>query len=74
MSRSTYGKRRSICRVVVGGPEGKIPLGTLRRIWEDNIKTDLQEVGCRGMNWIDLAQNRDKWQALVNGVMKLRVP
>jgi len=55
-------------------PEGKRPLGKLRRRWEDNIKMDLQEVGCRSMNWIDLAQNRDKWRALVNAVMKLRVP
>ena len=55
-------------------PEGKRPLGKLRRRWEDNIKMDLQEVGCRSMNWIDLAQNRNKWRALVNAVMKLRVP
>ena len=55
-------------------PEGKRPLGKLRRRWEDNIKMDLQEVGCRSMNWIDLAQNRNKWRALVNGIMKLRVP
>ena len=54
--------------------EGKIILGRPRRRWEDNIKMDLQEVGCGGMAWIDLAQNRDRWRALVNAVMNLRVP
>ena len=54
-------------------PEGKRPLGSPRRRWEDNIKTDLQEVG-RGMDWIDLAQDRDRWQAFVNMVMNLHVP
>ena len=50
------------------------PLGRPRRRWEDNIKMDLQEVGCGGMDWIELAQDRDRWRALVNAVMKLRVP
>jgi hypothetical protein len=48
----------------VGKPEGKIPLGRPRRRWEDNIKMDLQEVGCEGMDWIELAQDRDRWRAL----------
>ena len=58
----------------MGKPEGRRPLGRARRKWEDNIKMDLQEVGCVGMDWIDLAQDRDRWRALVNPVMKLRVP
>ena len=55
-------------------PEGKRPLGRPRRRWQDNIKIDLQEVGCGGMNWIELAQDRDMWQVLVNAVMNLQVP
>ena len=55
-------------------PEGKRPLGRPRRRWEDNIKMDLKEVGCGGMDWIDLAQDRDRWRALANAVMNLRVP
>jgi len=53
-------------------PEGKRPFGRPRRRWEDNIKMDLQEVECRGVGWIELAQDRDRWQALVNAVMNLR--
>jgi len=56
---STYGERRDIYRVLVGRPEGMKPLGRPRRRWEDNIKMDLQEVRCGGMDWIDLAQDRD---------------
>jgi len=58
----------------VGKPEVKRQLGRPRHRWEDNINMDLQEVGCGGMDWIDLAQDRDRWQALVNAVIKLWVP
>ena len=67
------GVRRDVYRVLVGKPEGKRPLGRPRRRWEENIKTDLQEVGCGGMDWIELAQDKDRWRALVNAVMNLRV-
>jgi hypothetical protein len=60
---------RDVCRVLVGKPEGKKPLRRPRCRWEDNIKMDLQEVGCWGMDWIGLAQGGDRWQALVNVVM-----
>ena len=59
-------------RVLVGKPEGKMPLGRHRRRWEDNIKMDLQEV--TGGDWMELAQDRDRWRALVNMVMNFRVP
>jgi len=67
------GERRGVYRVLVGKPEGKRPLERPRCRWEDNIKMDLQEVGCGSMDWIELAQNRDRWRALVSAVMKLRV-
>jgi hypothetical protein len=60
--------------LLVGKPEGKRRLGRPRCRWEDNIKMDLQEVGCGGMDWIELAQDRDRWRALVNAVMNLPVP
>jgi hypothetical protein len=60
------GQRRCIYRVLVGKREGKRPLGRPRHRWEDNIKMDLQEVGCGGTDWIELADDRDRWRALVN--------
>jgi len=64
-------ERRGVYRVLVGKPEEKRPLGRSRRRWEDNIKMDLQEVGCGAMDWIELAQDRDRWRALVNEVINL---
>ena len=58
----------------MGKPEGKRPFGRPRRRWEDNIKMDLQEVGSGGMDWNELAEGRDRWRALVNAIMKFRVP
>ena len=71
---SAYGERTGVYRVLVGKPEEKRTLGKRRRRWEDNIKMDLQEVGCGSMDWIELGQYRDRWRALVNAVMNLRVP
>ena len=68
------GEERGVYRVLVGKPEGKRPLGKPRRRWVDNIRMDLQEVGCRYMDWIGLAQNRDMWRTLVSAVMNLGVP
>jgi hypothetical protein len=65
---------RGISRVLVGSPEGKRPLGSHRRRWEDNIKMGLREVGIDGSNWIRLAQDRVQWRAFVSTVMNLRVP
>ena len=58
-----YGEMRGVYRFLVGKPDGKRPLGRPRHRWEDNIKMDLQEVGCGGMDWMELAQDRDRWQA-----------
>jgi hypothetical protein len=65
---------RGVYKVLVGKPEGKRQLGRLWSGWEDNIKMDLQEIGCGGMDGIDLVPDRDRWRALVNAVMNLRVP
>jgi len=73
-TRNTRRKRRGAYRVLVGKPEGKRQLGKPRRRWEDNIKMDLQEAVCGGMDWIDLAQDRDRWRELVNAAMKFQVP
>jgi hypothetical protein len=67
-------EEKNAYRILVGKPEGKRPLERPRRRWVDNIKMGLREIGCDGMDWIDLAQDRDKWRALVNTVMNLRVP
>jgi hypothetical protein len=68
------GEKQDAYRTLVGNPEGKRPLGRPRRRLVDNIKMDLRETGWVGMYWIDLAQDRDRWRALVNTVMKPRVP
>jgi hypothetical protein len=68
------GEKRNAYRILVGKPEVKRPLGSLRRRWEDNIKMDLREIGWRGMDWIDLAEDNKQWRVLVNTVMNLRVP
>ena len=68
------GEERGVYRVLVGKPEGRRPLGRPRRRWVDNIRTDLQEVGCDYMDWIGLAQDRDRWRTLVSAVMNLGVP
>ena len=68
------GEERGVYSVLVGKPEGRRPLGRPRRRWADNIRTGLQEVGCVYMDWIGLAQDRDRWRTLVSAVMNLRVP
>jgi hypothetical protein len=68
------GESRDVYRVLVGKHEGKRPLGRPRRRWEDNITIDLQEGECGGMDWIELAHDKDRWRALVNSVMNLRAP
>jgi len=67
------GEERGVCRVLVGKPEGKKPLGRPRRRWVDNIRMDLHEVGCGYMDWIGLTQDRDRCRTLLNVVMNLRV-
>jgi hypothetical protein len=71
---STNGEKRNAYRILVGKSEGKRPLGRPRHRWEDNIRMDLGEIGLGGMDWIDLAQDRDQWRALVNTEINLRVP
>jgi hypothetical protein len=68
------GKGRAAYRILVGRPEGRRPLGRSRHRWEDNIKMDLQEVGWEGVDWIDMAQDRDWWRAIVSEVLNLGVP
>jgi hypothetical protein len=68
------GERRNAYRILVGKPEGRRPLGRPRCRWVDNIKMDLREVGWDGRDWIDLAQDRDRWRGYVNAVMNFRVP
>jgi hypothetical protein len=68
------GETRNAYKILVEKPEGKGPLGRPRRRWMDDIKMDLREIGCDGVDWIELAQDRDQWRALENTVMNLRVP
>jgi hypothetical protein len=71
---STNGEKRKAYRLLVGKPEGRRPLGIPRRSWLDNIRMDLVDVGWGDVDWIGLAQDRDRWRALVNAVTNLRVP
>jgi hypothetical protein len=71
--REREGEKESVYRALVGKPEGRRPLGTRRRRWEDNIKMDFREVGWMGIDWTNLARNMDRWQAVVNAVMNLQV-
>jgi hypothetical protein len=74
MACSTNGEKRNAYRILVGKPEGKRPLGRPRRKWVDNIELDLREIRWDGMDWINLAKDRDQGRALVNTVMNLWVP
>jgi hypothetical protein len=69
-----HGEKRTAYRILVGKLEGRRPLGIPRYRWDDNIKMDFRELGCGGMDWIDMAQDRDQWRALVNMVKNLQVP
>jgi hypothetical protein len=71
---SASDEREGVYRVLEKKPEGNRSLGRPRHRWEDNIKMDLQEVGCGGMDWIDVAQDRGRWRAFVNAILNLRVP
>jgi hypothetical protein len=68
------GEMRDAYKILVGKPDGNRPIGRPRRRWEDNIKMDLREIGFGGLDWTHLAHDRDRWLALVNTIMKLRVP
>ena len=68
------GEKRGVCRVLVRKPEVKRPLERLRRRWEDNIRMDLQAVGCGTINWVEVGEDRDRWRAFLSAVMNLRVP
>jgi hypothetical protein len=67
-------KKRNAYRILVGKPVGKRPLGRPRRMWVDNMKTDIREIEWDGVDWIDMAQDRDQWRAIVNTILDLRVP
>jgi hypothetical protein len=69
-----YSAKGNVCRILVGNPEGKRPLGRPRRTWVNNIKIYLREIELDGMDLIDLAEDRDQWRALLNAVMNFRVP
>jgi hypothetical protein len=71
---SAYGEGKGVYKVLVGKPEGRRPLERPRHRWEDNIRMDLRKVGCGCVDWMELAQDRDRWRALVSAVMNLRVP
>jgi hypothetical protein len=71
---STNGEKKNAYMILVGKPEGQRPIGRPRYRWVDNIKMDFGEIEWGGMNWIDLAQNRDQWKILVNTVLSLRIP
>jgi hypothetical protein len=74
VSIGTEGEKRNAYRLLVGKPEGKIPLERKRRRWVNNIKMDLREIGWDGIDWINLAHDKDQWRALVNTVINLRIP